>query len=255
VTRTPALSEASHLSPPARRQALRDLCEGRDSSRRIRRPLNWSKLMENSYRDTNSPCQTSSRAFRTIRRWTSGRPVSLANHQSPCPHPHPGPGVGGHCISVDPWFLVEAAPELTPLIASARALTISQPKYWSILIGRRSGRFRARGIAGASAWPTSPMSTTCEESPAAEVVRLLKQAGAQVRAWSLISRMPIFPRDDASSFDAAVADADVIALAGSACGICRLEGTRASFRHPRASHRRRRKWPGTPLSGGRRASA
>src|SRR3546814_4886298 len=32
----------------------------------------------------------------------------------------PGPGVGGHCIAVDPWFLVSAAPEQTPLIRTAR---------------------------------------------------------------------------------------------------------------------------------------
>ena len=42
---------------------------------------------------------------------------------------HPGPGVGGHCISVDPWFLVEAAPHLTPLIKTARLVNDSQPAF------------------------------------------------------------------------------------------------------------------------------
>jgi len=38
----------------------------------------------------------------------------------------PGPGVGGHCISVDPWFLVEAAPDLTPLVRTARQVNDAQ---------------------------------------------------------------------------------------------------------------------------------
>ena len=36
----------------------------------------------------------------------------------------PGPGVGGHCISVDPWFFVESAPDLSVLIAKARAASL-----------------------------------------------------------------------------------------------------------------------------------
>ena len=42
---------------------------------------------------------------------------------------NPGPGVGGHCISVDPWFLVHADPSLTPLIRTAREVNDSKPKH------------------------------------------------------------------------------------------------------------------------------
>lgn len=41
----------------------------------------------------------------------------------------PGPGVGGHCISVDPWFLVGDYPDLVDIIASARRVNDGQPRY------------------------------------------------------------------------------------------------------------------------------
>ena len=41
---------------------------------------------------------------------------------------NPGPGVGGHCIAVDPWFIVDSAPHLTPLIQSARKVNTNKSK-------------------------------------------------------------------------------------------------------------------------------
>ncbi|WP_082449869.1 UDP-N-acetyl-D-mannosamine dehydrogenase [Sphingomonas sp. Leaf67] len=46
--------------------------------------------------------------------------IELANRHPRVNILKPGPGVGGHCIAVDPWFIVDAAPEQTPLIRTAR---------------------------------------------------------------------------------------------------------------------------------------
>jgi UDP-N-acetyl-D-mannosaminuronic acid dehydrogenase len=46
--------------------------------------------------------------------------IRLANRHPRVSILQPGPGVGGHCIAVDPWFLVHAAPDQTPLIRTAR---------------------------------------------------------------------------------------------------------------------------------------
>ena len=64
----------------------------------------------------------------------------------------PGPGVGGHCISVDPWFLVETAPDLSRLIHSARTVNDGQPAFAVELVRRTLGslagrRFAALGLA------------------------------------------------------------------------------------------------------------
>ncbi|MFP2989083.1 UDP-N-acetyl-D-mannosamine dehydrogenase, partial [Bacillus velezensis] len=41
----------------------------------------------------------------------------------------PGPGVGGHCLAVDPYFIIAEAPEKSPLIQQAREINNSMPEY------------------------------------------------------------------------------------------------------------------------------
>jgi UDP-N-acetyl-D-mannosaminuronic acid dehydrogenase len=55
--------------------------------------------------------------------------IALANRHPRVNILQPGPGVGGHCIAVDPWFLVHSAPEQTPLIATARNVNNGKPAY------------------------------------------------------------------------------------------------------------------------------
>ncbi len=55
--------------------------------------------------------------------------IALANRHPRVNILQPGPGVGGHCIAVDPWFLVHSAPQQTPLIATARKVNDGKPDY------------------------------------------------------------------------------------------------------------------------------
>lgn len=55
--------------------------------------------------------------------------IRLANHHPRVNILQPGPGVGGHCIAVDPWFIVQAAPEESRLIRTAREVNDGKPKY------------------------------------------------------------------------------------------------------------------------------
>lgn len=55
--------------------------------------------------------------------------VRLANRHPRVNILQPGPGVGGHCIPVDPWFIVDAAPEVTPLMRTARAVNDGKPQW------------------------------------------------------------------------------------------------------------------------------
>ncbi len=80
------------------------------------------KLMENASRDVgiafaNELSLVAERVGVDI--WEA---IALANRHPRVDILRPGPGVGGHCIAVDPWFLVDAAPDLTPLIRTARAV-------------------------------------------------------------------------------------------------------------------------------------
>ena len=147
------------------------------------------KLMENTYRDINIAIanEFSRLADRFgVDIWEA---VSLANRHPRVKILSPGPGVGGHCISVDPWFFVESAPELSPLISTARRVNDAQPHYVVELIKRalcgsdfpqaalKGKRIAALGLA------YKPDVDDLRESPAIDVVRLLGQEGAQVKAW------------------------------------------------------------------------
>lgn len=55
--------------------------------------------------------------------------ISLANRHPRINILQPGPGVGGHCIAVDPWFIVSKTPELSKLIHTARIVNDSKPQW------------------------------------------------------------------------------------------------------------------------------
>lgn len=93
------------------------------------RTAEMSKVVENTYRDINIAfanelakiCQADNMdVYETIR---------IANMHPRVNILQPGPGVGGHCISVDPWFLVGDYPDLTNLILTARKVNDSMPKH------------------------------------------------------------------------------------------------------------------------------
>ena len=55
--------------------------------------------------------------------------IRLANHHPRVNILQPGPGVGGHCIAVDPWFIIDAAPEQSPLMRTARMINDGKPDW------------------------------------------------------------------------------------------------------------------------------
>lgn len=88
-----------------------------------------SKVVENTYRDINIAfanelakiCRTDNMDVYEI--------IRIANMHPRVNILQPGPGVGGHCISVDPWFLVGDYPDLTNLILTARKINDSMPRH------------------------------------------------------------------------------------------------------------------------------
>ena len=171
------------------------------------------KLMENTYRDVNIAIanEFSRLADRFgIDIWEA---ISLANRHPRVRILNPGPGVGGHCISVDPWFLVEAAPDLAGLIRTARNVNDSQPHFVVELVRNALGPdLHGRRIA-ALGLSYKPDVDDLRESPAVEVVHLLNQAGAQVTAFEPFKIDANLPGiQAAASIDEAVAEAEALLL-------------------------------------------
>ena len=78
------------------------------------------KLVENSFRDVNIAFANELSVIAENMDIDVWEVIRLANRHPRVNILSPGPGVGGHCIAVDPWFIIHGAPDETPLIRTAR---------------------------------------------------------------------------------------------------------------------------------------
>lgn len=88
-----------------------------------------AKLVENSFRDVNIAFANELSLICDQLGVNVWELIELANHHPRVNILQPGPGVGGHCIAVDPWFIVDAAPTLSRLIRTAREVNDSKPQW------------------------------------------------------------------------------------------------------------------------------
>ena len=86
------------------------------------RSAEMTKLVENAYRDVNIAFANELSIVADRMGLDVWEVIRLANRHPRVNILQPGPGVGGHCIAVDPWFIVHGAPEHTPLIRTARGV-------------------------------------------------------------------------------------------------------------------------------------
>lgn len=170
------------------------------------------KLMENTYRDVNIAVANEFSRLADKFGVDVWEAISIANLHPRVKILSPGPGVGGHCISVDPWFFVEAAPEITPLIYHARSVNDAQPRFVVDIVKRALGSLNGKKVA-ALGLAYKPDVDDLRESPANEVVHLLQHEGAQVKAWEPFKPEANMPGIDmASSLEDALSAADAIVL-------------------------------------------
>lgn len=116
------------ISPRCARKALafyklfvRGECVTTDS-----RSAEMTKLVENAYRDVNIAFANELSIISDRMNLDVWEVIRLANRHPRVNILQPGPGVGGHCIAVDPWFIVHSAPEQSPLIRTARGVNDSK---------------------------------------------------------------------------------------------------------------------------------
>jgi UDP-N-acetyl-D-mannosaminuronic acid dehydrogenase len=86
------------------------------------RAAEMTKLVENAYRDVNIAFANELSIVADRMGLDVWEVIRLANRHPRVNILQPGPGVGGHCIAVDPWFIVHGAPDATPLIRTARGV-------------------------------------------------------------------------------------------------------------------------------------
>lgn len=93
------------------------------------RTAEMCKLTENSFRDVNIAFANELSMISNTLDINVWELISLANHHPRVNILQPGPGVGGHCIAVDPWFIVASSPNEARLIRAAREINDDKPDW------------------------------------------------------------------------------------------------------------------------------
>jgi UDP-N-acetyl-D-mannosaminuronic acid dehydrogenase len=136
------------------------------------RTAEMCKLTENSFRDVNIAFANELSMISDKLDINVWELIRLANRHPRVSILQPGPGVGGHCIAVDPWFIVDSAPELARLIRTARIVKDDKPRYVIDRIERAAKRFKEPLIACLGLAFKANIDDL-RESPALEIAREL----------------------------------------------------------------------------------
>ncbi len=170
------------------------------------------KLMENTFRDVNIALANEFALIAEklgINVWEA---IETANRHPRVKILRPGPGVGGHCIAVDPWFLVEAAPEQARLIHQARLVNDGMPAYTvekvkQAIVGVDKPIIACLGVT------YKANVDDIRESPAIEVIEKLLHAGLTVRVFDPHAKTPqALSAYWTTSLEAAITGADLLVV-------------------------------------------
>ena len=176
------------------------------------RTAEMSKLTENSFRDVNIAFANELSMICDDLKIDTMELIRLANHHPRVNILTPGCGVGGHCIAVDPWFVVSRSPERAKLIRCAREEN-DYKSDWVIAKVRETyksfGKFRPKvAILGLA---FKPDIDDLRASPAIKIAaKLTKESFAE---WMVVEpNIPSHPQFELTPYEEAIAQADVIVV-------------------------------------------
>ena len=171
------------------------------------------KLMENTYRAVNIALANEFALISEKLDLNIHKAIDLANKHPRVNIPRPGAGVGGHCIPIDPWFIVEKAPDLSKLITTALKINEEMPEHVISLVkdafdeaGKKidGSKVTILGVAYKSDV------NDARETPATPIIKKLTDLGANIAVYDpLVVRFPIAIEKDLQK---AVFGADAIVI-------------------------------------------
>jgi UDP-N-acetyl-D-mannosaminuronic acid dehydrogenase len=138
-----------------------------------------TKLVENTFRDVNIAFANELVKVCDALSIDAIKVIELANEHPRVNILQPGPGVGGHCLAIDPYYLISSVPELTKLISTAREVNCSMPsfivsKVEQMLEGIDHPKIVVLGIT------YKENIDDVRESPSIEIIRLLREKNYEV---------------------------------------------------------------------------
>jgi UDP-N-acetyl-D-mannosaminuronic acid dehydrogenase len=175
------------------------------------------KLAENAFRDVNIAFANELSLVCERLGIDVWEAIRLANRHPRVGILNPGPGVGGHCIAVDPWFIVDSAPDDTDLIRAARKVNDGKPKRVVARVKAAAGKHR-RPVVACLGLAYKADIDDVRESPAVAIVAELA-ALRDVRLLVVEPYLDALPPALASlksvakaGLDEALATADIVVL-------------------------------------------
>lgn len=136
------------------------------------------KLVENSYRDVQISFANQLDAMCKTVGINAFEVISLANRHPRVKILEPGCGVGGHCVAVDPWFLIEGFPHQTPLLKAARDINDAKPHHviheLSVAIDTFMQQHQRKPVVSVLGLAFKPDVEDLRESPALQIALALK---------------------------------------------------------------------------------
>ena len=167
-----------------------------------------SKLTENSFRDVNIAFANELSLICDKEHIDVWELISLANRHPRVDILNPGPGVGGHCIAVDPWFIIHRNPEHSKLIRSAREVNDAKPEWVINKVKEKAERFKLPVIACLGIAFKADVDDLRESPAVAITKKLIKEnVGKIIVCEPNIKKHKDF---DLCSFDEAIDKADII---------------------------------------------
>ena len=169
-----------------------------------------SKLTENSFRDVNIAFANELSLICDKENIDVWELISLANRHPRVDILQPGPGVGGHCIAVDPWFIIDRAPEEAQLIKTARLVNDGKPDWVISKISEKAAKFKHPVITCLGLAFKADLDDL-RESPAVEIVSKLHKLniGEIVVCEPNINKHASF---NLSSLEDAIEKADIVVV-------------------------------------------
>ena len=168
------------------------------------------KLVENAYRDVNIAFANELSVICEELKLDVWELLELANKHPRVEILSPGTGVGGHCIAVDPWFLIHKTGDTARLMRTAREVNDRKPHWLVKRIKQRAERFKKPRVA-CLGLAYKPDIDDLRESPALQVAKdLISSLDAEVRIVEPnLESHPDFPLWDCEE---AIADADIVVV-------------------------------------------
>ena len=194
------------------RLAVKGTCHVTDA-----RTAELAKLTENAFRDVNIAFANELSVICHSLGIDPWELIAMANKHPRVNILNPGPGVGGHCIAVDPWFIVHSVPEQARLIRTARQINDAKPNWVVDRVAERVAERTsgAKPIIACLGLTYKPDVDDLRESPSVDVVRemLARGLGQVLVAEPYVDTLPdCLQGAELADFSDALERADIVVI-------------------------------------------